>query len=624
MAELKSLRKKRSIKVGAWIGENSSCTFTVWAPDADIVDLVAVETRQFYPMERNSRGYWTLTRENIPEGFLYQYRLDKKNRRPDPASQHQPQGVHGPSAVVDHSLFRWNDLSWKGIRIEDACIYELHVGTFTDEGTFDAVIGRLEHLCVLGVTAVEIMPVAHFPGERNWGYDGVHPFAAHTAYGGVNGLKRLVDACHRKGLAVILDVVYNHLGPEGNYIWEYGHYFTQDKYKTPWGWAVNYDDAGSDDVRSYFIANALYWMEYVHIDGLRLDAVHTIFDRSARPFLEQLQDAVTVFEKEAGIARFLIAESDMNDPRFITSKKKGGMGLTAQWSDDLHHALHAVLTGERHGYYQDFGTLELVAAALEKGYAYTGQYSRFRKRSFGRAPEGVPCSAFVVCSQNHDQVGNRMLGERLISIAGPKAARLAAAAVILSPMLPLLFMGEEWGETNPFMYFVDHGDEALCKAVREGRKKEFEAFHTEGEAPDPTGMQPFTASKIDWSKLTADSGSVMFAFYRECIRLKKLFQMSQTCTFDRVETAIDDQEGKILSACFDTPQYTLCAGMNFHKAAGKVRLPFEGAWQQVLSSNAVQWGGDDDDGFTEGRTTTYVPPECYRLWVHEKKGKQTG
>lgn len=569
-------------------------------------------------MKRDGKGYWRCKLQDIPEGFLYQFRIDGKNRRPDPASQQQPQGVHGPSAVVDHFSYEWKDTSWEGISLESACIYELHVGAFTEEGTFDAVITRLDHLCELGITAIEIMPVAHFPGKRNWGYDGVHPFAVHTAYGGVKGMKRLVDACHRKGLAVILDVVYNHLGPEGNYIWEYGPYFTRDKYKTPWGWAINYDDAGSDDVRDYFIANALHWMNFFHIDGLRLDAVHSIYDRSAYPFLEQLADAVAEFERQTGKKRFLIAECDLNDPRFITPKGEMGMGLHAQWSDELHHALHVALTGERRGYYEDFGETSMIACALEKGYVYVGQYSRFRKCSFGREPKGMPCRAFVVCSQNHDQVGNRMLGERLLAIAGPEAARLAAAVVLLSPMTPLLFMGEEWGETNPFLYFVDHGDETLCRAVREGRKKEFEAFHALGEAPDPTAGQTFTTSKIDWSSLKTEVGKRMFSFYRECLRLRKKYRPDYSFTFDHVVASVYPENSNVVTMRLNITGNTFFAVMNFGKTMADVPFPFTGEWKCILNSNARIWGGSEVDVPVADSGDGRVSPLCYRLWENRR------
>ncbi|MBN1130996.1 MAG: malto-oligosyltrehalose trehalohydrolase, partial [Chitinispirillaceae bacterium] len=390
-----------------FLGDNR-CAFTVWAPQRKTMTLVIGEAPgRVVPMEKTDAGCWHVTADNISPGTRYRYRLDGTIERPDPASFFQPDGVHGPSAVVDHSAYRWRDSAWQGLPLNQYLIYELHVGAFSPEGTFDGVIERLDHLVTLGVTAAELMPVAQFPGSRNWGYDGAFPFAVQNSYGGPEELKRLVDACHAKGLAVVLDVVYNHLGPEGNCLWEYGPYFTQEKYRTPWGWAVNYDDAGSDAVREYIIHNALYWLDCFHIDALRLDAVHAIIDLSAKHLLQELAERVEAYNRDSRFRRFLIAESDLNDSRLVRQRDAGGYGLDAQWSDDFHHALHAFFTGERKGYYGDFGEGAQIVTAIAEGFVYSGRYSRFRDRRHGNSVADLPPCRFVVFSQNHDQVGNR-------------------------------------------------------------------------------------------------------------------------------------------------------------------------------------------------------------------------
>ncbi len=602
--------------VGPQLHSVNECTFTVWAPYVTSLELFDHDSKTYTAMNRNQSGYWTITLKKVVPGFKYSFRINGDHVRPDPVSQCQVDGVHGPSAVVDHSQFQWNDAAWSGIAIEDAIIYELHTGTFTPEGTFDGVIKRLDHLCELGITAIEIMPVAHFPGTRNWGYDGVHPFAVHTAYGGVDGLKRLVDACHNKGIAVILDVVYNHLGPEGNYIWEYAPYFTQDKYRTPWGWALNFDDADSDNVRHYFISNALYWLETFHIDGLRLDAVHSIYDLSARTFLEELAMAVRSLESQSGKRRMIIAESDQNDPRLIRPRTLGGYGMDAQWSDDLHHAIHTALTGETIGYYEDFGRLSQLAKALQCGYAYCGDYSVHRKRRHGAPPDNLPSTSFVVCSQNHDQIGNRMLGERLITLAGSENARLAAALVLLSPMIPLLFMGEEWGETNPFLYFVNHSDKALNTAVREGRKKEFEAFHTSGSPPDPTEISTFNQSKPNWQKAELNIGRKFLEYYKYLITLRTTHMVFKALSFNGMKCTITDHVPETLSIIRVYGTDAVVMLVNFSSSPVTLPVPAAIRWKLLLSTNDTVWGGDDPSIDEEVENTVTVPAHCLRIFEH--------
>jgi maltooligosyltrehalose trehalohydrolase len=492
--------------------------FRVWAPAATSVEVELVDAGEMKtPLQRDGQYFQGL----IPAaaGDRYWYWLDGTARLPDPASRSQPDDVHGPSQVVDPA-FAWSDTGWRGIALEECIIYELHVGTFTPQGTFDGVISRLDYLCELGITAVELMPVAQFPGERNWGYDGVYPFAPQNSYGGPDNLKRLVDACHSRGLAVILDVVYNHLGPEGNYLNGFGPYFT-NRYRTPWGDAVNFDGPDSDPVRHYFISNALYWIIEYHIDALRLDAIHGIYDFSALHILREVADAVHRQGKELGRLVHIIAESDLNDVRVINSPESGGHGLNAQWNDDFHHALWALLTGERTGYYGDFGRLSDLVKGFLEGFVLSGGYSAFRRRRHGSSSAHHSPSHLVVFSQNHDQVGNRIQGERPDKHLSLQQLKLAAATVLLSPYVPLLFMGEEYAESAPFPYFVSLGDAKLVEAVRQGRLEEFAAFENHALPPDPQAKETFLAAKLDQEQRHQGDHRTIFDFYRELIRLRK-------------------------------------------------------------------------------------------------------
>ena len=500
------------MKQGAKYIGKGLCDFTVWAPFALSVSLKFVAPEQrLVPLKKSERGYWHTRAEGCLPATQYRYLLDGERERPDPASQYQPDGVHGPSEVVDHAAFRWTDSGWKGLPLPSMIMYELHTGTFTTEGTFEAIIPRLGDLKDLGINTIGLMPVAQFPGDRNWGYDGVYPYAVQNSYGGPEGLKRLVNACHQMELAVSLDVVYNHLGPEGNYLWDFGPYFT-DRYKTPWGEAINFDGPYSDEVRNYFIANALHWITEYHIDALRIDAIHGIFDFSARHFLQELGEAVRLHAQSVRRDVYVIPESDLNDVRVIRPVEVGGHGLDAQWNDDFHHALHTLLTGERNGYYEDFGKIEHLEKALREGFIYSGEYSPFRKRRHGSSSKDRPGLQFVVFSQNHDQVGNRMRGERLSGLVPFEALKLAAGAVLLAPNIPLLFMGEEYGEKAPFLYFVSHGDKALIEAVRKGRNDEFKHFAWNGEPPDPQDERTFLASKINWEKRRQGEHAVLLNF----------------------------------------------------------------------------------------------------------------
>ena len=495
--------------------------FRVWAPRVPSLSLRVVGEAKDIQMVPEPRGYFTTFLANGKAGDRYRYVLSGDRVRPDPASRFQPEGVHGPSEVVDQDGFSWEDRDWKGIPLEEIILYEVHTGTFTPEGTFESVIPFLDYLKnELGVTALELMPVAQFPGERNWGYDGAYLYAPQNSYGGPQGLKNLVNASHRVGLAVLLDVVYNHLGPEGNYLGDYGPYFT-DRYKTAWGSAVNFDGPESDEVRAFFVENALCWVTEYHLDGLRIDAIHGIFDFSARHILDEIRDSVQEEARRLGRRVVVMAESDLNDVRVISPPSIGGYGLDAQWNDDFHHSLHTLLTGERNGYYQDFGEVDQVVTALREGFVYSGHYSAFRKRRHGNSSKHLPPTKFVVFSQNHDQVGNRMGGDRLSTLVSFEALKLAAGIVLLSPNIPLLFMGEEYGEEAPFQYFISHSDSELVEAVRQGRREEFAAFGWEGALPDPQAETTFLRSKIHPDAMRLGKQEILLGVYRTLIRLRK-------------------------------------------------------------------------------------------------------
>jgi len=491
----------------------------VWAPLAHSVELVL--GKPLKKMTRSDDGWWRFEGPTAINGEDYGFLVDGEGPFPDPRSPWQPNGVHALSRTVDHASFDWQCDVWPETPLVQAIIYELHIGTFTAGGTFESAIERLDHLVQLGVTHVEIMPVAHFSGDRGWGYDGVDLYAPHVAYGGPEGLMRFVDACHMRGLRVILDVVYNHLGPSGNYLEHFGPYFT-DRYHTPWGEAINYDQAYADGVRRFVVDNALMWLRDYRFDGLRLDAVHAILDQSAVHILEQLAAETRVLEGETGRRYDLIAESDLNDPRLVREPADGGYGLDAAWSDDFHHALHTLVTGEHAGYYEDFGSLADLAAALTRVYVYDGRYSAYRHRTHGRPIGDVPASRFVIASQNHDQVGNRAAGERLVHLAGLQQAKIAAAVILLAPGVPLLFQGEEWAASSPFQYFTAHEDPDLGRAVSEGRKREFTALGwSAADVPDPQDPATFKRSRLDWGEADREPHRDMLVWYRSLIAFRR-------------------------------------------------------------------------------------------------------
>ncbi|HUR48578.1 MAG TPA: malto-oligosyltrehalose trehalohydrolase [Acidimicrobiales bacterium] len=485
----------------------------VWAPHVARVELDLDATSERVALSKIDRHHHELV-VDLPSGTDYWLRLDGGPRRADPRSAHQPEGSEGPSRVVDHAAFEWTDADWPGLCWPAVAIYEMHVGTFTPGGTFDSAVERLDHLVDLGVDTVEVMPVAEFPGRRGWGYDGVHLWAPQSSYGGPEGLKRFVDAAHARGLAVVLDVVYNHLGPAGNYLQEFGPYFT-DRYSTPWGQAVNLDGPGSDGVRAHIVDNAAMWIRDFHIDGLRLDAVHAFLDTSATHLLEELAAAVHQQGEQLNRSVAVIAESDLNDPRLVRPVEEGGFGLDAAWSDDFHHAVHAALTAERDGYYEDFGSLADIAAAWEESFVYAGRYSAHRDRRHGRAAGTVEPTRFVVSLQNHDQVGNRAKGDRIGEVLEPDRLRAGAAITLLAPQVPLIFQGEEWAASTPFPYFTDHTDPDLAEAVRNGRRSEFAAFGWKPEdVPDPQADGTFRSAILDWDEIDREPHAGMLEWYR--------------------------------------------------------------------------------------------------------------
>jgi maltooligosyltrehalose trehalohydrolase len=572
-----------------WLG-NNQCRFRLWAPASSEVHvhLVAPEERMV-DMEPKNRGYHAALVTGVAPGTRYLYQLSGGREFPDPVSRSQPEGVHGPSEVVKPD-FEWTDGSWFGLPIEKYIIYELHVGTFTREGTFDAIVPHLDELSNTGITAIELMPVAQFPGTRNWGYDGVFPFAVQHSYGGSCGLKRLVNACHQRGLAVILDVVYNHIGPEGNCLSHFGPYFTQ-RYRTPWGPAINFDDANSDEVRYFFISNALEWITDYHIDALRLDAVHSILDHSALNILEEMSNAVR--ERAISLNRrvYLIAESALNDTRIIQPTGLGGYGLDAQWNDDFHHSLHTLLTSEREGYYVDFGDFQHMAQAFSEGFVYSGRYSVNRRRRHGNSSRGIPPVRFVVYAQNHDQIGNRMMGERLTELVSFEQHKLAAGAVLLSPFVPLLFMGDEYGETAPFQYFVSHSDTQLIEAVRRGRIEEFAAFNWKDEPPDPQDVKTFERSKLNHSLKAEPRHRVLLAFHEELIRLRKSLPALSSLSKDKMDVVSFDEDSVLVVRRWSgMNEVFLVFNFSRNPVSEFESIP-QGAWQKRLDSSDTRWMG---------------------------------
>jgi maltooligosyltrehalose trehalohydrolase len=561
--------------------------FSVWAPNAKSVDLVLGEQR--FALEPLADGYWQAdVAADTRQG--YRYSIDGSAAVPDPRSRWQPEGVHGASHVIAAESLKALEAGsrvsgeFHARPLSDAIIYELHLGTFTPEGTYAAAQRKLPYLAELGVTHLELMPLATFPGRRGWGYDGVDLFAPFPAYGTPQELAGFVRACHSQGLAVLLDVVYNHLGPDGNYLAQYGPYFT-DRYKTGWGAAINYDGPQSDEVRRFVIDNALMWLTNYGFDGLRLDAVHAIFSFEAVHVLEELSIAVKALGKELGRPLVLIAESDLNDPRLIRAASRGGYGLDAHWVDDFHHAIHRYFTGETEGYYADFEGLQDVATALRDGYVYQGKYSVHRGRRHGRPPVGVEPYQFVVSAQNHDQIGNRAQGERLSMMLDAPQLKAIAALTLLAPFVPLLFQGEEWGAQTPFLYFTDHQDAELGKLVAEGRSREFSAFRWQGAVPNPQEAATFERSKLNWSELSAPRHAELLAWYRKLIGIRRdkiVMPRESLADCAKAVTNFDAAAGWLTFV-----HNGVLAVFNFADQAQTVPRP-GGEWRLVLSSESTE------------------------------------
>lgn len=580
------------LRFGARVLPGGGVTFRVWAPRAKTLAIrILGDEPRTLPMTAESVDEFALTIPDAAAGDDYLLALDDGRLRPDPVSRWQAHGVHGPSRIVDPGSFQWTDRHWKGMPLRQFVIYEIHAGAFTSEGTFEAIIPRLPYLRQLGITAVELMPVVQFPGDRNWGYDGAGLYAPHSCYGGPDGFKRLVDACHGLGLAVILDVVYNHLGPEGSYLGDFAPCYTR-KYRTPWGDAINFDGPNSDGVRRYFIDNALYWQTEFHIDALRLDAVHEIFDFSARHFLEELAD---VFSREAegsGRMAWIIAESDLDDVRIIAPHAEGGYGLDAQWHDDFHHALHAVLTGAKHGYLADFGEVADLKKALCDGFVYDGRYSPYRRRRHGSSSKGRPGEQFVACIQNHDQIANACRGSRLSQLVSLEQQKLAAAVVLCSPFVPLLFMGEEYGETAPFFYFTSFVDATLAEAVREGRRKEYADFYAKREFPDPQAAETFQRSKLSWTLLEKSPHAEILRFHRDLLALRKELASLSNCRKDLTRVDFDERSKWLVMERGDPSGARALLICNFLTDAQAIPIRFDdAAWRLALWSGNLVYGG---------------------------------
>ena len=552
--------------------------FRMWAPAAQTVQLHLERSGSLLSMKPVDNGWWCLRVPDAAAGVDYRYVLDGAEPLPDPRSAWQPQGVHGPSRVLDHSAFEWTDQRWQAPPLSSAVLYELHVGTFTREGTFDNAARRLGYLANLGITHVELMPVNEFPGDWGWGYDGVDLFAPHHAYGGPDALKRFVAACHAAGIAVLLDVVYNHLGPSGNYLGRFGPYFTS-RYSTPWGPALNLDGADCTEVRRFLCDNALMWLRDYHFDGLRIDAVHAIFDSSAVHFLEQLSSEVRALEAQAGRHLVLIAESDLNDPSIVTAPEAGGYGIDAQWNDDFHHALHTVLTEERAGYYADFGAIADLAKALKDVFVYDGRYSVFRSRKHGRPVVNLPGSRFIGFLQNHDQTGNRAQGERSSMLMSLDRLKIGAALVLCAPFVPLLFQGEELGAATPFLYFANHSDTELARAVSEGRRNEFAAWGWKSEdIPDPEDPATFLRSKLPCIDPDNESQSSLIEWHRRLIALRRAEPDLTDARLDRMDVLFSE-EWRWLAL----RRGTITVVCNLFPREQKITLPSTGAL--LLSSS---------------------------------------
>ncbi|NIJ54297.1 malto-oligosyltrehalose trehalohydrolase [Dyadobacter arcticus] len=600
---------------GVSFNEFEEAHILVWAPEAENVQLLLVDSGKKLVLNKETYGYWLLETNELKPGDLYQFQLNDDVIVSDPASLSQPKGIHGPSKAVDVKNFNWTDRDWQNTVLSQYIIYELHAGTFTPEGTFTSIESKLDYLVNLGITAIEIMPVSQFAGSRNWGYDGVFPYCVQDSYGGVRGLQSLVNASHEKGLAVILDVVYNHMGPEGNILAELGPYFTEN-YHTPWGDALNFDDEWSDAVRQFFVENALMWFRDFHIDGLRMDAVHAIKDFSPVHLLEEIRNRTDELTRQTGKTHYLIVEMDLNDTRFIKPVQEGGYGMDGQWIDEFHHALRVSSGQQRSGYYSDFEPITSLAKSYADAYVYDGIYSEHRKRKFGVKADGFPGQQFVVFSQNHDHIGNRMLGERTSQLVSFEMQKLLAGAVMISPYVPLLFMGEEWGETNPFQYFVSHTDPELAEAVRKGRKQEFAAFHLEGDAPDPMSEETFNASKLQWELLQKEPHRTLLEYYKKLINLRKIEPALANTNRDDLNVQAFPEKELIVMGRISAEQHVV-AILNFSRSVQETSFPADkGIWKKLIASSDEQWNGERTLSEQIDSGVVLVAPESFTVYAN--------
>lgn len=580
--------------LGAVLESDGTCVFRVWAPLAQTLELhLTGDGDRLLPMHPQDAGYYTLTLDNIQPGQRYCYRINGKDY-PDPASRWQPEGVYGSSAVVARD-FGWNDAGWSGVALSDYVIYEAHVGTFSPEGTFEGMIPYLDSLADTGITAIELMPVAQFPGARNWGYDGVFLFAPQNSYGGPQGLKRLVDACHQRGIAVILDVVYNHFGPEGNCMFCYGPY-TTDHYRTPWGEAINFDGPYSDEVRFFFVENALYWFHEYHIDALRLDATHFMYDFTARPFIKEFTATIHQHREYLNRRVYLISESDKHDVLHISPQSAGGDGMDAQWNDDFHHCVHSLLTGETQHYYEGYDSLAMLVRCYREGFCLTGQYSPYRKRRHGTSSLGVPGERLIVFTQNHDQIGNRLPSERVTTFMPFDALKLWIGLVALAPYVPMIFMGEEYAEPALFNYFTDFQDEKLIDAVTEGRMAQFgTAGGPDIAFPMPQDEATFQASKLNHELKDTGKHRVMLEFHKTLFWLRKELPALRELDKEALEV-IGYQENLVLFVRRWAEHAQAFALFNLGKTPSRTVVPLPaGEWVLKLDSSAQRWDEDSTD-----------------------------
>ncbi len=602
------------LDLGANFTEKGAVSFKVWAPHQELLKLKLY--RDHFPdpivMEKDPDGYFQAEVEGVQTGDRYNFVFANGTARPDPASRYQPEGVHGPSEIIDPSAFQWSDMNWEGISLKELIFYECHTGCFSEKGTFAGIIEKLPYLRDLGITCLEIMPIAQFPGRWNWGYDGANIYAPQTTYGGPQGFKELVNACHQQGIAVCLDVVYNHLGPEGNYLEEYGPYFS-GRYLTQWGRTFNYDGAYSDYVRHYIIQNALYWIEEYHIDVLRLDAIHGIFDFSKPPFLQELAQTVAQQAKQNGREIHVTAETDQNDAQIVKPKAKGGYGIHSQWSDDFHHALHVCLTGEQQEHYIDFQDLADLAKALSQGFVYDGAYSMFRKRRHGTESGDLPFERFIVFAQNHDQVGNRPFGDRLTTNISFAAEKMIAVILLLSPYLPLIFMGQEYGEKAPFQFFVDYDDKELLEKVVRSKIEENEGLN--GPLP---GQEAFEDSRLSWQ--LDDQNNALLALYRTLIELRKQETCFQHLKRKELKIHHSSENRWIGWEMRPSSKETLAILCNFNTTPLSIKLPFSKAceWQILLNTDSSDYKGFSEISFSPEQRKITLPPQSSLVFKGQK------